>query len=94
LQWSYDESFELDLALAQDENKMRTKNWVKWIQKTRKYAKQYDPKLPVTPRASIKGAKLLNDFPIEVTADMLVFRGYDPDSVKRILQNNPLPVIA
>jgi len=94
LEWSYDEQFELELSLAQDENKARTQKWVHWIQSTRKYTRQYDPKLPVTPRASIKGAKLLNDFPVDVVADMLVFRGYDKDSVTRILQNNPLPAIS
>ena len=93
MNWTYDEKLEKLIALAQDDNKARTAAWVTWIQSVRKYAQQYDPKLPVTPRASIKGAKLLNKFDIRKCADMLVFRGYDKDSIVRILKNNPLPVV-
>jgi len=92
LQWTYDETFERELALAQHDNKERTNKWVAWVQSVRKYAKQNDPKLPVTPRASIKGARLLDEFHVTDVANMLVFRGYDVDSVSRILKNNPLPV--
>lgn len=95
IHWTYDEPFERELALAQHENKTRTSKWVEWVQRVRKYAEQYDPKLDtITPRASIKGATLLDEFNAEETAHMLVFKGYDKDSVTRILSNNPLPVLA
>lgn len=93
LHWSYDLQFERELALAQNDNKDRTGKWVTWVQGVRKYAAQYDTKLPVTPRASIKGATLLQDFSAAECAEMLVFRGYDRDSVSRILAENPLPVL-
>ena len=93
LHWTYDEKLEKLVALSQHENKARTAAWVTWIQSVRKYAVQYDPKLPVTPRASIKGASMLEKFDVRKCADMLVFRGYDKDSVTRILKNNPLPIV-
>jgi cobaltochelatase CobS len=91
LNWTYDTGFERELSLAQHDDKARTIKWVAWVQATRTYCAQYDPKLPVTPRASIKGARLLDEFSPEECAHMLVFRGYDKDSVIRILKNNPLP---
>ena len=93
LHWSYDLQFERELALAQHENKERTGKWVTWVQQVRAYAARYDTKLPVTPRASIKGATLLEEFTPAECAEMLVFRGYDKDSVSRILAKHPLPVL-
>ena len=89
IEWGYDETFEKSLALAFNPN---ASTWIKWVQSTRKYAASTYPKLMVTPRASIEGAQMLLDgetYP--VIADELIFKGFDKDSVTRILAACPLP---
>jgi cobaltochelatase CobS len=88
-EWNTDESLERHIALQFNP---KAASWVDWVQRLRAYAKQHYPMLLVTQRASIKGSKLLaNGFDPSVAANMTVFKGFDADSVKAIVANNPLP---
>ncbi len=90
LSWEYDESLERDIAKGHNPSPAADK-WVTWVQSVRKYAAQHFPKLLVTPRASIKGARLIKDFNPKDVADMVIFKGFDKDSKARLLAANPLP---
>jgi cobaltochelatase CobS len=90
IQWEYDLKFERRLAIAHNPNAAK---WIDWVQMTRIYCASTYPKLMVTPRASIEGASLLGMMPILDIANMLVFKGFDKDSVTRILSANPLPEV-
>lgn len=88
LEWSYDESLERDLALGFND---KAAKWIDWVQQVRKFAAVSFPKLMVTPRASIKGARLVKDFTPARVAEMVIFKGLDSDARGRILAANPLP---
>jgi MoxR-like ATPase len=89
IEWNTDESFERHLALAQNPN---ADKWVSWIQSVRKVAATVSPRLIVTQRASVFGAKYLaNDMDYATVADMLVFRGFDKASITSVLSKCPLP---
>ena len=91
VEWAIDLKFERRLALAHNPNASK---WVDWIQQTRKYCASTYPKLDVPPSASIEGASLLlADLSVFDIANMLVFKGFDKDSVTRILSANPLPEV-
>lgn len=86
--WGYDESLERDLALG---NNPDSGKWIDWIQSVRKFTSANYPKLVVSPRECLKGAKLLLKFKPADAAEMALFKGFDKDSVNRILAANPLP---
>lgn len=90
LHWGEDEELETKLTLARNP---KAKQWVKWVQTTRRYCKTNFPKLIVSPRASYNGAELLSEseFTREELADMVLFKGMEPDSVRKILTACPLP---
>ena len=89
LNWEYDHKFERALALAENPN---AGEWIDWVQSARAYCRSTYPKLMVTPRASIQGAKLMAaGMTPETLAHMLVFKGFDADSAKRIMKAEPLP---
>jgi cobaltochelatase CobS len=90
LSWEYDEKLEKTLATSVNP---KAGKWVAWVQEVRKYAAKHNPRLMVTPRASIKGAELLTDFDPETVSDMVMFKGIDADTRSKILTANPLPRI-
>ena len=89
ISWEYDENFERRLTLARNQD---AAIWLEWVQKTRKFCADTYPKLMVTPSASLDGADMIQaGIPYAEMAEMLVFKGFDKDSVIRILNANPLP---
>jgi cobaltochelatase CobS len=88
ISWEYDEAFETRLTLARNP---KAQTWIDWVQKVRKYCSATYPKMMVTPSACLDGADLLGSMTFEEMAHMLVFKGFDKDSVSRILSANPLP---
>lgn len=91
LRWDIDQKLERELTLATNP---KAESWVAWIQAVRAYAKTNFPKLIVTMRAAIDGAELLQDshiWTVAEIAEMVLFKGIDQDSVRKILSSNPLP---
>lgn len=93
LRWDIDPKLERELTLARNP---QAESWVAWIQAVRAYAKTNFPKLIVTMRAAIDGAELLQDsdvWTVSEIAEMVLFRGIDQDSVRKILGAHPLPTM-
>ncbi len=73
----YDEKLEKVLACND--------NWVDTVQKIRKFVFENKIRAVISPRASIYGAKLLGaGFSERDTLNMVVFKGLDADTVKKI----------
>lgn len=76
----YDEN--LELALSSNEE------WTRKVQAIRKIVFDLKEKVVVSPRASIKGATLLQaGFSLAETLDMVVFKGINTEVKQRILNN-------
>lgn len=90
LEWNTDQKLERELTLAINP---KAETWVTWVQAVRAYSKTNFPKLLVTMRASMKGAKYLKRdiWTVGQIAEMVLFKGIDKDSVNKILAANPLP---
>lgn len=89
--WAYDEALESALTLAVNPDGGR---WLEWVRKVRAYCAANFPRVVVSPRASIKGARLLGrgtwkNAP-EKVAEMVIFKGADRDTVKKILAACPV----
>jgi hypothetical protein len=90
IQWDTDETLERQLSARHFD---RSDSWVTWVRKVRQSAKRDHPKLTCTQRASIEGSQLLAiGLQVRAVADMLVFRGYDSNSIDSILALHPLPI--
>lgn len=90
VEWNTDEDFERTLAQQEYSN---ADKWVSWVQSVRKSAKSISPRLIVTQRASIFGAKFLNaGLQASQVADMLVWKGFDQTSIRSIVASHPVPV--
>jgi hypothetical protein len=92
LRWDTDTKLEQSLALAVNPDATA---WVVWVQTLRAWAKTNMPRLLVSQRGSIRGAKLLTSkqyTPAEV-AELAIFKGFDKDSVSKTLAACPLPRI-
>jgi 7-cyano-7-deazaguanine synthase in queuosine biosynthesis len=75
----YDESLERKLA--------NNDNWTDIVQETRRQCKQQKIRHIVSPRASIMGAKLLaQGIPIRDVKDMVLFKGMDEGTRKKLAQ--------
>jgi MoxR-like ATPase len=92
--WPYDEALEQKLTLAANPG---AKSWLQWVRKVRKYAKDRHIGLVVSPRASIKGAKLAKAGiyrTAEDLADAVLFKWrIDPGTREAILAACPLPTV-
>jgi hypothetical protein len=89
IQWDTDETLERHLA---GQYFLDAAVWVTWVRNIRKSFTKDHPKLTCTQRASIEGAQLLAAGMAALTvANMLVFRGYDSNSVSAMLAHYPLP---
>lgn len=97
LEWDYDIALERAVVSAIDPEAIP---WMLWVQTVRDYAKTHTLKgLWATPRASINGAKVWRTIKstkkgAKELAHSLVFKGLDPDTVKRVLTDVPLPEAA
>lgn len=91
LAWDYDTK--LETQLAKQANPKHGEVWALWVQVVRAYMASLNLKLVVSPRASLKGAKLLtlNTFTAEEIADLVLFKGIDKDTRSKVLTSNPLP---
>ena len=91
LEWGYDEALERAIAKSINPD---CDGWVDWVIKARAYCAEHYPKVFVTPRASISGAKrLLRGAKPERIAHGRVFKGIDHETVSRILASVPLPEV-
>lgn len=91
VEWTYDEPFEERLTLAQNAD---ARPWLLWVRKVRAYAGQHHPRLVVSPRASMLGARLLKAGAVadaEQLAEAVLFKGLDRDTRAKILAACPLP---
>jgi hypothetical protein len=90
LYWPYDDALEKHLVTRENP---QAEPWLNWIQRVRAYVKENELRLIVSPRASIRGARLLREtnWSMRDIADAVLFKGFDKDSVDAILTANPLP---
>lgn len=91
LAWNYDEKLERTVALAINADVAPV--WHDYLLTLRKYCKQHMPMVLVSPRATFKGCKYMKDDVISVDKmlDAIIWKGYDQDSVKKILAACPVP---
>jgi cobaltochelatase CobS len=91
VEWTYDEQLEESLTLQAFAG---ARPWLAWVRKVREHAKQHHPRLVASPRASIKGARLMaagTYTDAAQLAEAVLFKGLDRDSVASILRAHPLP---
>jgi hypothetical protein len=90
LYWPYDEALEQHLVLQANPN---AEPWLTWILRVRQYVADNGLRLIVSPRASVRGARLLREtnWSVRDIADAVLFKGFDSDSVDAILTAHPLP---
>jgi cobaltochelatase CobS len=80
-----DEGLEMAIAKAQNPDKEQVKAWVALVRKWRAAANKQHIRLVVSPRASIVGSRLLAaGVPQEEVAEMLVWRGVDKETRKKV----------
>lgn len=88
----YDPALERNIALSFHPGAAA---WVAWVQVVRAWAAVNAPNVICSPRVSIQGADYLADgiLSVEDVADMVLFKGIDPDMRSKILAANPLPAV-
>lgn len=93
LDWRNDDELELKIALTINEKSGRL--WLEWVRTVRAYCAANHPKVIVSPRSTMMGAKAILDSPftLEQVADMVLFKGLDKDTRAKILAACPLPVV-
>ena len=81
IEWPYDEQFEMLISGNSD--------WTKKIQKLRAKVTDKKVRVVISPRASIYGCKLLDQgFTQEEVLKMVVFKGMDEATMKKIQEKN------
>jgi hypothetical protein len=90
LYWPYDDALEQHLVLQTNPN---AEPWLTWVRRVREHVADNGLRLIVSPRASIRGARLLREttWSMRDIADAVLFKGFDKDSVDAILTAHPLP---
>jgi energy-coupling factor transporter ATP-binding protein EcfA2 len=91
IEWSYDTKLERAVALSI--HPQVAPIWHEYCLKLREYCTKHMPMVLVSPRAVFKGCKYMRDgvMPIEMMMHAIIFKGYDKDSVNKILAANPVP---
>lgn len=91
IEWRNDDALELRLAESINANGGRV--WLDWVRKVRAYCGEHHPRVIVSPRSTMMGAKALLDSPFTVAqvAEMVLFKGLDKDTKAKILAACPLP---
>lgn len=89
--WDYDE--QLERAIALSINKPVAPIWHDYILKLRGYCRIHFPLISVSPRATFRGCKFMRDtvMPLNLILHGVIFKGYDPVSVKSIMNAIKLP---
>ncbi len=92
VEWEEDNAFERTIALSINKD---AGPWVEFVQKVRKYVKNNQIRLVISPRATYEGADLLKDgvLKLEQIAYGTMWRGRDVSTIKRIIENVPYPQI-
>lgn len=89
LEWGYDKSLERSLVKAINPNATA---WLEWVWAVREDAAQTAPAFDLTPRASMDGARLLGaGWKVEDVAHVVAWKGFDPDTVAKLLGRHPYP---
>lgn len=93
LAWGYDTRLETALVKQANPNAMA---WLKWCRALRKHVLAENVRVHVTPRASVRGARLIADsgWTLDEIAEATVFKGVGEDTVTRLLERHPLPTLA
>ena len=93
IEWTNDD--ELELSMAEAVNPKTGRIWLEWIRKVRAYCVVSHPKVIVSPRSTVMGAKAITDSPFDLAtiADMVLFKGLDKDTKAKILSACPLPQV-
>lgn len=91
--WQNDD--ELEMRLARATNPKCGEVWLNWIRRVREYCGKHHPKVIVSPRSTMMGAKAILDsqFTLEQIADMTLFKGLDKDTKAKIIAACPMPVV-
>jgi hypothetical protein len=89
--WNYDTRLERTVALSINTNVAPI--FHEWILKVRKYCTEHYPLVMATPRATFKGCKYMRDgaIPLERMLHSIIWKGVDGDTVKNIMNANPIP---
>jgi hypothetical protein len=93
--WPIDDALEAACVAAEGAGAAGD-TWLAWIRTVRAHAATAAPRLIVSPRASIRGARALAagwSADAGALADAVLFKGFDPDRVTSILAACPLPVL-
>lgn len=91
--WMYDEKMEEDISVSLFKE---IGPWLKWVREVRAYCRTNFPDVVVSPRASIKGAKLLSKGSVESVdelAEAVLFKGLEAATRTRILGAVALPAM-
>jgi hypothetical protein len=96
LYWPIDAKLERRVALGINPE---SAPWIEWVQKVREWALTNAPQLPVTPRATYRGAEFLLDgasvgLTLADIAESVIFRGLDAETVSRAIRAVPYPDLA
>jgi hypothetical protein len=91
IDWRNDD--ELELSLAKQVSPNLGEAWLAWIRRVRAYCEANHPRVIVSPRSTLMGAKAITDSPFNLhqIADMVLFKGLDKDTRAKILGACPLP---
>lgn len=93
IQWEYDPQLERAIALATTDEAQHVKvlAWIEWAQRLREWARENDPRLLVTPRVVLHGARLVTaNWTMAEAADATLWRG-DQERATTALAACPLP---
>lgn len=92
LEWEYDLDLEKAIMVSINPNAI---SWYEFVLKIREFVRREDIGLVVSPRATYNGAILLRSPKLKEKdiAEMVLWKGLDKDTVKRILTAIPLPKI-
>lgn len=92
IEWRNDDELEARLVHAINPKKIGA-GWLAWVRKVRAYCDDHHPRVIVSPRSSMMGARALVDSPftLEQIADQTLFKGLDKDTRAKILAACPLP---
>lgn len=80
IEWNYDEALERDLS--------PNKEWCEWVQRARQVVMEHKMRYIISPRASIKGGKLLAaGIPERQVRFMTVFAGWPQEDVDKVMRS-------
>jgi energy-coupling factor transporter ATP-binding protein EcfA2 len=92
INWPYDEGLETLMVSGVLEDKLKLAKWLEWVRKIRAFCAERHPRLVVSPRASVKGAKALqhSKLPSRQVVEEVLFKGLEAATVRGILAEIPI----